>query len=333
MPQLRKDPIIGRWVIIATARAKRPQDFNHLSEEKPEITAEGPCPFCPGHEHLDKEIIAYRKGGPPNSPNWWVRVIPDKYPVVKREGPLNKYGEGMYDRMEGVGSHEIVICSPEHNITLAELPVSQFREILWAYRERFLALKLEKYIKHILVVHNYGRQAGGWMRHPHSQLVALPVIPKTIKEETEGARRYYKYKERCIYCDIIREEMRSPQERVIFKDHSFIALTPFASRSPFEVCILPRRHSPSFEEIKESEITKLAEIMKNILEQIKNVLDDPSYNLILHSAPFAKSPLPYYHWHIEIKPALVHLAGFEWGTGFYINPTPPEEAAKYLRGD
>lgn len=340
MPELRRDPIIGRWVIIATERAKRPKDFAPAHEELPE----GECPFCEGAEsQTSPEIFAIRtKDTFPNASGWDVRVIPNITPALQiGDGlSLNRRGKGMYDLMDDVGAHEIVIETPKHIANIADLEEEQIAKVMESYVDRILDLRDDHRFKYVLIFKNYGRDAGGGrVKHALSQLIATPVTPKRVKEELGGAKRYYDYKERCIFCDIINQELESKQ-RLITSLNGFVAFTPFASRFPFEICITSREHSCDFSSLKKEDFGKLAGILKIVLSKVKNALSDPHYNYVLHTAPFrtAKAKAGYwktidydYHWHIEIIPRLTHIAGFEWGTGFYINPTPPEEAAKYLR--
>ena len=329
MPELRKDPITGRWVIIATERAKRPSDF---VRDKVEIRGSGFCPFCYGNEaKTPPEIIAYRgDGSQRNSPGWSLRVVANKFPALGIEGSLNRQGEGLYDRMSGIGAHEVIIETPDHQKTLAMLSPRQIEDVLWAYRDRILDLKKDRRFKYIMIFKNHGEAAGASLEHTHSQLIALPVVPKRVREETDGARDYFNFKERCIFCDIIRQEAESGI-RVIADTPAFIAVAPFAPRFPFEIWIMPRVHQSAFEDSQKQEFEQLAVVLKDMLMRLDKVLDYPAYNYIIHTSPIPESPNEHYHWHLEIMPKLTKIAGFEWGTGFHINPTPPEESAKFLR--
>jgi len=327
MPELRKDPVIGRWVIIATERAKRPSAYVG-GHEKPKA---GFCPFCRGQEvHTPPEVLAYRDpGSERNGTGWWVRVVPNKFPALQIEGQLQRRGEGMYDCMNGVGAHEVVIETPEHEMSLADIPPRQMQEVIWAFRDRVVELKKDPRFRYILIFKNHGREAGASLDHPHSQIIAMPIVPKRVQEELEGARRFWEYKERCVFCDIIAQEEKD-QKRVVLENNSFIVIAPFASRFPFETWVLPKEHSLYFHEIQKNQVTELAEIMQALLGRLKTILDDPPYNFMIHTAPFERAGIPYYHWQIEVIPKLTKVAGFEWGTGFYINPTPPEDAARFL---
>ena len=330
MPELRKDPVTGRWVIISTDRARRPSDF---SRERAIIKGEGFCPFCPGNESkTPPEILAYRPGedGRPNTAGWNLRVIPNKFPALGIEGDLDRRADGMFDKMNGIGAHEVVIETPNHMETLATMPVKRVEDIFWAFRDRILDLKRDRRFKYILVFKNHGEAAGASLEHPHSQLIALPILPKQVVEELEGAKRYFANKERCIFCDIIRQEMDSGV-RVAAENPDFVTLSPYAPRFPFETWILPKHHEAAFENSSSRIYENLARMLRSILSKADQVLDHPAYNLVLHTSPVQEDANEYYHWHLEIIPKLTKTAGFEWGTGFYINPTPPEEAARFLR--
>lgn len=328
MPELRKDPISGRWVIISVERGKRPTDFIPPSQKR---KVGGFCPFCPGNEHTTTpEIIAFRPAStPPNSPGWTLRVVPNKFPALQIHGDLNKMGEGIFDKMNGIGAHEVIIESPEHQLSLATMPLRAVEDVLWAYYFRLNDLKKDMRFKYVLIFKNEGEIAGAALEHSHSQLIALPIVPKSVKEEMDSSKKYYESKERCLLCDIINQEIEA-NKRVIFENDRYVALAPFAPREPFETWILPKRHESSLFPTEKS-FSGLAEILQRILKQLDSVLDTPPYNFVLHISPFKEEINEYYHWHIEIVPKLTKMAGFEWGTGFYINPAPPEEAAKFMR--
>jgi len=329
MPELRKDPIIGRWVIIATERAKRPSDFK-IVQEKPRG---GFCPFCEGNEDkTPPEVMAYRKeGSAPNSPGWIVRVVPNKFPALMIEGGLNREGVGIYDKMNGVGAHEVIIEGPAHDKQLADFSDSEVESVLWAYRDRIIDLKKDTRFKYIMIFKNNGEAAGASLEHTHSQLIALPIIPRYVAEEMSGAKDYYSYKERCIYCDIVRQE-RNDRSRVVYENDDFLVICPYAPKFPFETWILPKTHQTHYEDGQVKEYQNLAKALRTTLKKLSIALNYPPYNYIIHNAPIVtEKNIPFYHWHIEIMPSLTKVAGFEWGSGFYINPTPPENAAQHLR--
>ncbi len=328
MPELRRDPIVGRWVIIASERGGKPNDFASVT---PPHTGE-PCPFCPGNEQeTPPELLAYgRRGTPPNAPGWTTRVVPNKYPALQIEGPLARRGEGVYDRMNGIGAHEVFIDSDDHDSELSEWTLGHITQVLWAYRERIEDLKRDNRFRYITVFKNHGEPAGASLAHPHTQLIATPVIPTLVTEELTGMARHYDLKERCILCDILEQELEGGRRLVAVNDQ-FLSYVPFAPRFPFETWIVPREHESGFEHTHPSNIEPLAAILKETLARMRAALNAPPYNFVIHTAPCKDPYLEHFHWHIEIMPKLTKVAGFEWGTGFYINPTPPEEAAQMLR--
>jgi UDPglucose--hexose-1-phosphate uridylyltransferase len=301
------------------------------------------CPFCEGHEaETQPEIFAIRAASTPNNSGWSVRVIPNIKPILRIEGELARRAKGMFDVMKGIGAHELLIETPHHIGNLADLEAEQIQRVLQAAIHRIQDLERDPRFRYVLWFKNYGEVAGsGRIAHARSQLIATPVTPKRLKEELAVARRYFEDKERCLACDVLLQEQQL-KDRVVL-DSSFVTvLCPFASRFPFELCFLPKRHACDFASLQPEELADLAAAMKQVLGRLKRVLGDPSYNFVLHTAPFRRhrTKVGYwktieddYHWHLECIPRLTRMAGFEWGSGFYINPTPPEEAAHYLRED
>ncbi len=329
MPDLRKDPIVGRWVIVAKSRAKRPHNF----ESTPQVAGSGSfCPFCEGQEeHTPGEIVAYRPpDSAPNCPGWRVRVVPNKFPALEIEGELNNRGEGIYDMMRGVGAHEVIIESPKHLLSTADLPEESLRDVFWVYRDRMVDLKKDRRLVYGMIFKNVGAAAGASLEHTHSQLIVTPIVPINVREEMTGSLEFYKYRGRCVFCDMIQQELAT-EKRIVLDTPGFVAFCPFASRFPFETWILPKIHSSHYENIQKNGIEELSRVMKRVIANIETALDRPSYNYIIHTGPFDSQELGHYHWHIEIIPRLTKTAGFEWGSGFYINPVPPEEAAAFLR--
>jgi len=329
MPELRKDPITGRWVVVSIERQKRPNDFTlHHAD----VIHRDHCPFCPGHEGMTPpEVLAYRhNGSAPNAPGWDLRVVPNRFPALRVEGTLDRHGEGMFDRMSGIGAHEVVIETTDHDKTFATMSEAEIARVLWAFRDRVHDLKNDIRFRYILLFKNHGEAAGASLEHSHSQLIALPILPIYVVEEIQGAKQYYIYKERCVFCDIIRQEIDSGI-RIVAENEDFLTLAPYAPRFPFETWILPKRHESAFENSSSHMFENLAKALKLLLMKADRVLDNPPYNLVIHSSPVQDPNNEHYHWHIEFMPKLTKTAGFEWGTGFYINPTPPEEAAKFLR--
>jgi UDPglucose--hexose-1-phosphate uridylyltransferase len=332
MPELRKDPIVERWVIISTERGKRPIDFMEENTER----KGGFCPFDPGNEDkTPREIMAFREDGTaPNTPGWSLRVVPNKFPALVVEGDLDRSGDGLYDKMNGVGAHEVIIETPSHDEDLADMPLNRITDVMIAYKERISDLKKDLRFRFVMVFKNQGSVAGASLEHSHSQLIALPEVPSRLEREIEGARRYYSYKERCIFCDIVSQEL-SQRTRLVSENPLFVAIAPYAPRFPFETWILPKQHMPRYEEGDREVYESLAQILGETLRRLKKALKDPPFNYILHTSPFNDPHIGdvsrIYHWHIEVMPRVTKVAGFEWGSGFYINPTPPEDAARFLR--
>ncbi|MCA9770766.1 MAG: galactose-1-phosphate uridylyltransferase [Myxococcales bacterium] len=328
MPELRKDPILNRWVIIATERAKRPQDYDH----EVDIPKGGPCPFCPGMEHMTpRETLIYRTSSTSAlGAGWNVRVVPNKFPALKIEGDLDRRGVGLYDIMNAVGAHEVIIETPDHGKPLAEQPVDQVERVIWAYRDRALDLQKDPRFRYMLIFKNHGAAAGATLDHPHSQLIALPTVPEIPHEEIKECERFYGYKERCLFCDILRQEM-GDRSRVVDENDDFLTFCPFAPRFPFETWIAPKRHMPRFEASSESVLQNFARSLSLLLRKINKSLRNPPYNYMIHSSPVAYDRPQCYHWHLEFTPKLTRVAGFEVGTGFYINSTRPEDAARFMR--
>ena len=328
MSELRKDPVTGRWVIISTERRKRPSDFR---VESVHIAPDPACPFCEGPEGLaPHELLAHRRNGsPPNGPGWDLRVVPNQFPVLRVEGHLDRQGEGLFDRMNGIGAHEVIIETPRHDLTMATMGDAAVEQVLWAFQERVRDLKQDRRFRYIIIFKNHGAAAGASLDHSHSQLIALPIVPREVRDEVEGAKAHFANKERCVFCDIVHQEM-ADGKRVIAESGDMVAIAPYAPRFPFETWILPRRHQAHFEDAHRHEYGSLARLLGEMLRRMNKMLLHPPYNLLIHSAPIGENG-DYYHWHVEIIPKLTKIAGFEWATGFYLNPTSPEEAAQVLR--
>jgi UDPglucose--hexose-1-phosphate uridylyltransferase len=276
------------------------------------------------------EILSYRQAGAGNGEGWTLRVVPNKFPALRIEGDLGKAGDGVYDRMNGIGAHEVVVETERHDIDLFDLPESRFEDVLWAYRERVLDLKNDRRFKSVIVFKNHGAAAGASLTHSHSQLIALPVVPKRVIEEMTSCKEYFRFRDRCLFCDIVVQEMEQ-KVRIVEESGEFLACAPYAPRFPFETWIIPKRHQCAYEMIERDQAKSLSAIFRRTLRRLNLALENPPFNYIIHSAAFQEGAVDYYHWHIEIMPKLTKVAGFEWGSGFYINPTPPEESAKYLR--
>jgi len=326
MAELRREPVTRMWVAVTNDDPKGPADY--LSFKPPFGRREGeePCPFCPGNEAMTpKETFSLKREGG----GWSVRVIPNKFPFFHIEGGFDRRPEGMYDVMEAIGAHEILVEAPEHHQNLATMEPKQIEKILLAYKARLIDLEKDQRFQQFLILKNY---PGIFNRHPHSHIMAMPVIPQRIDEEIAGTLDYYQRKERCIFCDVIREEI-SMKKRVILETVHFLIFSPFASRYPFETWIVPKVHCPDFHKITAAQAADLSAGVQSLFRCFFKLLADPPYSMTLHTSPVQnRFHRPEYHWHIETRLRIGLREGFEWGTGFFVNPTPPEVAANFLRG-
>jgi len=329
MSELRRDPIGGRWVIIETDRPHKPEDY----EYEKQIFQGETCPFCYGNESMTPpEIEAIRDPHThANTSGWQVRVVPNKFPALQIEGDIDRHGLGMYDMSNGIGAHEVLIETPYHQKDICDLLNHEVENFLNMYCSRANDLAKDKRFKYIMIFKNYGAAAGASLEHPHTQIIALPMIPKSAAEEIRGAQNFYEYRERCIFCDIIRQE-KQDGERLVLENKQFMVFCPFVSRFPFEIWILPKKHNAYFCHAQAEEIPALAQTLREVVTKLKKLFPGISYNYILHESPInGESVFDGYHWHIELMPKLTRVAGFEWGSGFYLVSTPPELAAQYLR--
>jgi UDPglucose--hexose-1-phosphate uridylyltransferase len=309
----------------------KPEAYDH---ESPKNANTASCPFCYGNEsQTPPEIVALRDPSTAaNSPGWQVRVVPNKFPALQIEGELDRRGLGIYDLSNGVGAHELIVETPYHEKDLSDLTVQELTSVIHFYCQRTLDLERDRRFKYIMIFKNYGASAGASLEHPHTQIIALPMVPKNVKEEIIGAQNYFEYRERCIFCDMIRQELQE-KERIIMENKNFFAFCPFVSRFPFEIWIMPKKHTGFFNQTSYEEIPDLASVLKGVVGKVKKVFGETAYNFIIHTSPINSegNGVDSYHWHLEFLPKLTRVAGFEWGTGFYIVPTPPEIAAKFLR--
>ena len=333
MPELRQNPATKQWVIIATERAKRPEDYLKHSEEEEHPDYSESCPFCPGNEAMTPpEEFAYRiSGTKPNTEGWWVRVIPNKFAALVPDGDLSRIREnGFFRRMSGVGKHEVVIESPLHNATIGTMDTGQVEEILLIYRDRFNELSQEPRFQYVKIFRNHGRLAGTSLIHPHSQVIAAPFVPHHIRHRLEEAMRYYDDYGDCVFCRMLEEEVLR-EKRVVLETEEFVAFEPFASSVPFETWIMPKKHAATYGSISVDDAKRLAEVLSRTMRRMYVGLDDPDYNYMIQTAPFKEENENWYHWFVQIIPRLTMIAGFELGSQVFINTTPPEEAADFLR--
>lgn len=336
MPELRKDPVLSRWVIISTERGNRPQFY---VDEVPRQSDPADCPFCTGNEHLTPpELYSVSNRADSGKGGWSLRVVPNKFPVLRIEGSLERRGQGLYDMMNGVGAHEVVIETERHSLSPCDQTAENLKAVFTAFRQRALDLYRDQRFEYIMIFKNHGMRAGASLDHPHSQLVALPIVPKRVLEELEGAVLHWKDKKRCIFTDIIDQE-KMTGERLVYSNDRIAVFCPYASLVPFETWILPKRQQPAYRQATDEDIAALADAMSVLLKKYCKALGENfDYNYIIHTIPSdawcrENMPLAFsaYSWHIEFYPKLTKSAGFEWGTEFYINHTLPEDAAKCLR--
>jgi UDPglucose--hexose-1-phosphate uridylyltransferase len=308
------------------------------AEPRSEMTS---CPFCYGNEdRTPSELFAIRPSGKANGPGWQVRVIPNKYPALRIEGDINSRSYGLYDVRNGIGAHEVIIETPDHDRGMADLTPGEITNVLRAYRARYLDLRQDSRFRYLTLFKNHGSRAGATLSHAHSQLIAVPLTPPVAATELSICRDYYSRKERCLHCDLLEFEL-SQGDRVVREFANFVLLAPYASCFPFELRLYPKQHLHDFALMEDETLAELAEAMKDMLLRLKMLLDDPPFNFIIHTAPTGQprpgkpdywGSLPHdYHWHLELVPRLTQIAGFEWGTGFFINPTSPEDATRFLR--
>jgi UDPglucose--hexose-1-phosphate uridylyltransferase len=337
--ELRKDPISGRWIIIAPERRQRPDEYACPRPENEASSATG-CPFCPGNEaETPPEVFSRRDPETKaDQPGWRVRVVPNKFPALKRGSTAATRTTGLFTAMDGVGAHEVIIDSPAHDKELADLEPSRIHDVFRTYRDRIIHIGSETSCRYVQLFKNKGWEAGATLRHPHTQVVGLPVIPKRVSEDIAAAERHFHETGSCLACRWAREE-REARERFLEANDHFLAFHPFASRFPFEIRIQPLRHAALFYETQDDELAALATVVKSLLTSLKIVLNDPPYNFVLHQAPNPEAAaqgrtaesVRAFHWFFEIIPVLTRVAGFEWGTDSFINPMPPEEAARLMR--
>lgn len=332
--ELRKDPLLGRWVaILNTSRA--PGDYEIVPEENDTDS----CVLCAGREKETFPAIMTipKQDAACSGHEWWTRVIPSYSPIFRVEGDLGRKGEGMYDKMNGIGASEIIIESPYHDVRPEDIGLDHMVRVITTYKTRMIDLEKDPRLRYTLIFKNSGKDAGALFSHPMSNVASTPVIPKKVKEELDGAKEYYAYKERCIFCDIVREELRVGS-RVIIETRNFVAFCPYASKFPFETWIVPKNHNCAFHDINEEETENMAIILSSVLKKLRGAFTSIPLNYFIHSAP---NRIPRknhwhtlgedFHWHLEIIPRLLKTSGFEWGSGFYVLPTSPEQAAQYLK--
>ncbi len=330
MSELRQDPTTREWVIIAPERAKRPQQKSkkRRTEEVPDYDES--CPFCPGNESQTPQETFRLPTSSENS-SWDVRVVHNRFAALTLNGDITRREEGHFFRkMDGVGGHEVIIESPSHNIPMALMPYEQVEKVLIAYQERYNALKKNKQFKFITIFKNHGWASGTSLAHPHSQLVATPITATYYRRKFDVAVDYYDDVGKCLYCDLLAEEMEK-KERIVAHTKEFVILHPYASRVAYETWIIPKKHCASFGLFPATDLAELAMVLKDTLLCLYSGLDNPAFNLMVDTTTTEDEEDPYYHWHLRIVPRLSTIAGFEMGSGIYINTALPEETAPTIQ--
>jgi UDPglucose--hexose-1-phosphate uridylyltransferase len=328
MSEFRKDPVVARWVIIAAERGKRPQGrLTSIRSTQTEV-----CPFCAGNESMTPSPVLVLAGDKASrdGASWSVRVVPNKYPALVNEEFPASQTDSLFKSMKGAGIHEVVVESPSHVTEMASLSETELEGVLFAYQQRLLHLRGDPRWRYVLIYKNQGADAGATLSHVHSQITALPMVPKEPREEIEAARNYFASAGRCIYCDIVQRESEIG-ERVVMGNDRFIVFCPFASRVAGETWIMPKPHASCFESGSRGDFLALAQALRETLIRLSRCFNGPSFNYFFHNNPVSESENDHLHWRLEILPKLHHFAGFEWGSGCYMNPLAPEAAARLLR--
>jgi len=328
MPELRQNFFTKEWVIIATERARRPEEMatHRVAQPVPEFVET--CPFCPGHEDkTPPEVMRY----PANSGDpWKVRVIPNKFAALSSEVQPTRSRQHLRRRIDGFGFHEVIIDSPDHSRSMALLSDEQVGHILTVYKNRYHALSRDRRVNHITIFKNHGSDAGASLQHPHSQLIATPMIPSQVRHRLDEALRHYDDVGECMYCHMVEREIED-QTRIVMKSEHFVAMEVFAAPTPFATHIFPLRHMASFGDITELETTDLARVLRTLLAKIYVGLENPDLNFTIRSGPTEYSGARHFHWYVSVIPRLTRVAGFELGSGMFINTVLPEAAAEFLR--
>ncbi|HEU5016262.1 MAG TPA: galactose-1-phosphate uridylyltransferase [Roseiflexaceae bacterium] len=327
MPELRQNMATKEWIIIATERAKRPEQFvqpghAHVAD----LPAYAPdCPFCPGNEELDLERLRV-----PDQGDWLLRVVQNRYPALQAGGERVRQFDGVHRSISGVGYHEIVVESRLHNTSPALESVEDVERTLTAFQRRGMAVRNDPPVEQIVFFKNHGLSAGASLLHPHAQLLTLPVVPYDIRTRVQEARRYFDDNGACVMCDVRKEEEHE-HVRIVLESEWFTAFIPFAAYSPFHLWIVPRCHRPSFIDASPDEVHDLSYVLREILRKVYFGLNDPDYNYIIRCAPEHERRSEFLHWYVTLIPRVTRTAGFELGSGMFINTALPEESARFLR--
>ncbi len=329
MSEWRADPVTGHWVVVASEAPVRRRDFD-LDELPPD--ADGPCPLCEGHEQAaGREILAARRGTLADGPGWDLRVVPNRVPMLRVEAGGEAERDGLLEHQPGLGAHEVVVESPRHDASWFTMSADELTRVFLAWRDRIADLRRDSRMRSALAFKNHGAKAGARLAHPHSQVVAMPRVPPQIDAEVRGAERHHGTTGRCIFCDLLTQEVAAGA-RVVTATADCVAMTPYASRWPFEVVVVPRRHEARFEAATLTDVHAVATVLREVLAQMDAQLGRPAFNAVLHTAPYGAAVDAAYHWHLELVPRVLRATGFDLGSGTSVNPVSAEKAARVLRG-
>lgn len=327
MTELRQNIITGEWVIIGKERARRPDEFIRPPKQVPPLPPfDHECPFCPGNEAMSAEETFRVR----DQDGWKVRVVRNKFPALSPEGDRLRQVDGIHRSMSGVGFHEVVIEHRRHDLSPALYAVEDLAKVLDAYRQRYVELRKDSRIEAIIIFKNHGESAGTSLQHPHTQIAATPIVPTQIRQRMDEAIRFFDETGECVFCATLKREL-ADQRRIVASTKSFVAFIPYAALSPFHLWIFPVRHCSSFDDINDSELSELAVTLHTVLAKLWHGLNDPDYNFAIRSIPAREGQREYFHWYLTIVPRVVRTAGFEIGSGMYINTSLPEESARFLR--
>lgn len=329
MSEIRQNMATKEWVIIATERARRPEEFADWSQ-RPKMADLPPwdadCPFCPGNEEgPEMEVLRLPESGP-----WKLRVVKNKFPALRWEGDRQRSFDGVHRWISGVGYHEVLVETPKHNLPCAEAPVTEIQRTFRAFQLRGLSMAQDRRVEHVIYFKNHGPRAGTSLVHPHCQIIGLPVVPYRVRSRVEEARRYFDDTGECVYCAMVTDEL-SERERVIYENGSFVVFLPYAAFSPFHTWVMPRQHESSFLNVSEVVLHDLADCMRALMRKLYVGLNDPDFNVVLRTSPVREWHLDYLHWYVTVVPRVTQSAGFELGSGMFINTALPEESAAFLR--
>lgn len=327
MAEFRQNIATKEWVIVASERNKRPSDFAESERKRGSLPPyREDCPFCPGNENqTPAPVLTYS-----DNHGWRVRAFPNKFAALHSDVSPTRAWHGSFLSAKGFGIAEVVVENPQHNKTIATMELKDVADVLRAYRERQIEISKDDKINLVTIFRNHGPRAGTSLEHPHSQIIATPIVPPHVRYPLEQAVLHYDKYGTCVYCDMLKEELEQ-KERVVIETDNFAAFCPFAARTPFETRIFPKRHKASYTLIDDEEITEMAWVLRSLLAKIHNCLNDPDYNYVLRSSPIGDENTRHLHWYLIIIPKITTPAGFEIGSGIYINTASPENCARHLR--